>query len=170
MSGGTATWRPMRADDLPAVAAMSDAVHGAFTEPLATYAERLALYPQGCHILESRGFEGEGTAIGYLVTHPWRLGAPPKLGAALGALPADPDSYYLHDIALLPAARGQRAGEAAVALVLNLARAAGLPVIELVAVGGADAYWQRLGFAYAAPGADGPYGPGTFVMRRPVDA
>ena len=82
MSGGTATWRPMRADDLPAVAAMSDAVHGAFTEPLATFAERLALYPQGCHILESRGFEGEGTAIGYLVTHPWRLGAPPKLAAA----------------------------------------------------------------------------------------
>ena len=50
------------------------------------------------------------------------------------------------------------------------ARAAGLPVIELVAVGGADAYWQRLGFAYAAPGVDGPYGPGTFVMRRPVEA
>lgn len=165
MSGGAAAWRPMRSDDLPAVAAMSDAVHGAFTEPLTTFAERLALYPQGCHILE-----GDGTAIGYLVTHPWRLGAPPKLAAALGSLPADPDSYYLHDIALLPAARGQRAGEAAVALVLNLARAAGLPVIELVAVGGADAYWRRLGFAYAASDADGPYGPGTFVMRRPVEA
>jgi GNAT superfamily N-acetyltransferase len=164
MSAAAAHWRPMRAADLPIVTAISDAVHGAFTEPMATYAERLALYPQGCHILDS-----DGEAIGYLITHPWRLGAPPKLGAVLDALPTEPDSYYLHDIALLPAARGQRAGEAAVALVLDLARAEGLKMVELVAVAGADAYWQRLGFAFAAPGADGPYGAGSFVMRRPVE-
>lgn len=164
MSTAAAHWRPMRAADLPTVTAISDAVHGVFTEPMATFAERLALYPQGCHIWDSGG-----AAIGYLITHPWRSGTPPKLGAALEALPPEPDCYYLHDIALLPAARGQRAGEAAVALVLALARAEGLKMVELVAVAGADAYWRRMGFDFAAPGVDGPYGAGSFVMRRPVE-
>src|SRR3546814_6378061 len=81
--------------------AISDAVHGAFTEAQPVYAERLALWPEGCHILET----GEGVA-GYLTAHPWRLGAPPALGAMLGTLPAPADVYYLHDNALLPAARG----------------------------------------------------------------
>jgi hypothetical protein len=103
-------WRPMRAADLDAVVAISDAVHGAFTEPRAVYAERLDLYPEGCRVF-ARG----GAVAGFLVTHPWHRGAVPKIGALLGALPAPADIYYLHDIALLPAARGTGAGAAATA-------------------------------------------------------
>ena len=94
----------MREADLPMVVGISDAVHGDFTEPLATFADRLAHYPAGCAI-----FERGGASLGYLISHPWpRDAAPPKLGALLGAIPAA-DSYYLHDIALLPAARGSGA-------------------------------------------------------------
>lgn len=155
-------WRPMRAADLSAVSAMSDAVHGAFTEAQPVYAERLALWPQGCRILET----GAGVA-GYLIAHPWRLGAPPALGAMLGTLPVAADVYYLHDIALLPAARGTGAGAAALGLVLESAVAARLPLVELVAVNGADTYWRAQGFEAVAPG---PYGAGSWLMRRLVNA
>ncbi len=157
MIGG---WRPMRAADLDAVVAISDAVHGVFTEPRTVYAERLDLYPGGCRV-----FERDGAVAGFLVTHPWHRGAVPKLGAPLGALPAPTDVYYLHDIALLPAARGTGAGVEATAFVRRQARRAGCTEIRLVAVNGADSYWRAQGFDDAAPGEAGPYGPGSYLMR-----
>lgn len=160
MTGG---WRPMRAADLDAVVAISDAVHGVFTEPRAAYAERLDLYPAGCRV-----FERDGVVAGVLVSHPWYRDAVPKLGALLGALPVPAETYYLHDIALLPAARGTGAGAEATAFVRGQARLAGCAEIRLVAVNGADSYWRAQGFDYAAPGQAGPYGPGTYLMRSSV--
>ncbi|WP_257211611.1 hypothetical protein [Sphingobium sp. IP1] len=62
---GAAQWRPMGQGDVDAAAAISDWVHGAYTEKPAIYAERLRLYPAGCFLLE-----WDGEALGYLVTHP----------------------------------------------------------------------------------------------------
>jgi len=152
-----AGWRPMHADDLAAVSAISDAVHGRYTEPVAVYAERLALYPEGCRVLVR-----DGDVAGYLVSHPWHRDTPPALGAMLHALPADADSYYLHDLALLPKARGTGAGRAALDIVVAHARALGFAGITLMAVGGADRFWARHGFAYAGPG----YDPDCQLMRR----
>lgn len=149
----------MSAGDLAAVSAISDAVHGRFTEPVAVYAERLALYPAGCRLLVQ-----DDAAIGYLITHPWYREDPPKLGAMLGAIPADADAYYLHDIALLPAARGTGAGEAALAFVKAHARGLGLSDIALMAVGGADRYWAAQGFAYVPRDVDSSYGDGAYLM------
>ncbi len=119
MTGG---WREMRATDLDAVVAISDAVHGAFTEPRTVYAERLDLYPAGCRV-----YERDGAIAGFLVTHPWHSGAVPKLGALLGEIPVPADIYYLHDIALLPAARGTGAGSEAAAFVRRAGTPRGLP-------------------------------------------
>lgn len=157
-------WRAMNADDLDTVVAISDAVHGVFTEPKAVFAERLALYPAGCRVYE-RG----GEVAGFLVTHPWHRGAVPKLGALLGALPPTPEVYYLHDIALLPAARGTGAGVEATAFVRRQAVDAGCRDIALVAVAGADSYWRAQGFDYAEPGIPGPYGAGTHLMTQRLD-
>ncbi|MEN3748313.1 GNAT family N-acetyltransferase [Sphingomonas sp. HF-S3] len=162
---GSAAWRPMRADDLSAVAAISDAVHGAFTEPAAVYAERLALYPLGCHVLAQ---ENEA-AIGYLIGHPWPAGAVlPAIGKPIGAVPEGADGYYLHDLALMPAARGRGAAQAAVARVLAQARAEGARAVMLIAVNGADRFWRTQGFA-EVPG-DPPYGDGTMTMQLAIDA
>lgn len=157
-------WRPMAAADLPAVTAISAEVHGRYAEPLDVYAERLFLCPAGCFVCE-----GDGVAQGLLVTHPWlRSAPPPALGAMLDQLPAPADTWYLHDIALLPGTRGLGMGQAAVALVDDLARKAGVQDITLVAVNGADRFWAAQGFDYTGANAGG-YGPGTHVMRRPVD-
>lgn len=152
----------MGAGDLPAVTAISAAVHGAYAEPEAIYAERLALYPSGCFVW------GNGALIeGLLVTHPWRGSRPPALGAMLRSIPARPDRYYLHDIALAETARGSGAGRAALNLVDRLAREAGLALVTLVAVNGADRYWAANGFSHV-PGDDASYGAGSFAMQRPV--
>lgn len=157
-------WRAMTAADLPTVTKISTAVHGRYAEPLKVYAERLLLCPAGCF-----AYEIGGAVRGLLVTHPWtRAAPPPALGAMLNAIPDPADTWYLHDIALLPDTRGLGAGRAAVALVDDLARQAGVADITLVAVNGADRFWAAQGFGYVDASADG-YGPDTFVMRRPID-
>lgn len=153
----------MSAGDLAAVAAISDAVHGRFTEPVTVYAERLGLYPAGCLVLEQHG-----EIVGYLITHPWYRDAPPKLGAMLGAIPAHADSYYLHDIALLPAARGTGAARAALDFVRARAQALGLSDIALMAVGGADRFWAAQGFAYVPRDVDPSYGADAYLMLGAV--
>ncbi|WP_233503334.1 GNAT family N-acetyltransferase [Sphingomonas psychrotolerans] len=156
-------WRQMSAGDLATVSSISDAVHGRFTEPVAIYAERLALYPAGCRVLERTG-----GVVGYLISHPWHRENPPKLGALLGAIPPDADSYYLHDLALLPAARGTGAGKAALDFVKAQARALGFSDIALMAVGGADRYWAAQGFAYVPRDVDPSYGPAAYLMLGAV--
>jgi GNAT superfamily N-acetyltransferase len=145
--------------DLASVSAISDAAHGRYTEPVAVYAERLALYAAGCRVLEQ-----DDAVVGYLISHPWYREDPPKLGALLGAIPPDANSYYLHDIALLPVARGTGASKAALDFVRARARALGFPDIALMAVGGADRYWAAQGFAYVPGRGDPSYGEDVYLM------
>lgn len=147
--------------DLGAVAAISAAVHDRYGEPEAVYAERLALWPSGCFV-----WEQDGQIAGLLVAHPWYRDSAPALGAMLGVIPENADSFYLHDIALLPQTRGKGAGGDAVTLVVDAARAAGFDAVTLIAVNGADSYWAAQGFT-AIDGETG-YGPGTVRMRRVV--
>lgn len=158
-------WRPMSPADLPAISAISDRVHGRYSEAREVYAERLVLYPAGCFVLADAG-----PPAGYLIAHPWHRDSPPKLGTMLEAIPADVDTFYLHDIALLPAARGTGAGRAAVELATDRARAAGFGEITLMAVGGADRFWAAQGFAIADAASDllASYGPEARLMRRTI--
>jgi hypothetical protein len=62
---------------------------------------------------------------------------------------------------------------ALLARIAALARARGLKAIGLVAVGGTERLWSRLGFAAEGEAAGGPaggaalasYGPGALAMR-----
>lgn len=142
MTGPKPVWRPLTAEDLPAVEAIAGIVHPGFFEAPEIFAERLALHPAGTLLLE--GKEGP---LGYVLSHPWRHGALPALNVLLGAIPKDADSYYIHDLALLPGARGSGAGAAAVALLADHARALGLSRMGLVAVNASQGFWARQGFA-----------------------
>jgi ribosomal protein S18 acetylase RimI-like enzyme len=136
-------WRMMTTSDLASVNEIAAAVHPSFPEDAAIFAERLALYPAGCHVLIATG----GALGGYIVSHPWRDRQPPALNSLLHALPANPSTYYIHDIALLPAARGGKAATEIVTALLQHARAAGLATVSLVAVNKSQDFWQRLGFS-----------------------
>jgi GNAT superfamily N-acetyltransferase len=123
------------------IAAIADRVHPAFPEDLAVFAERQALYPWGVHLLEV-----DGEAAGYLIAHPWPSGSAPKLNGLLHHIPAGADSFYLHDLALLPNARGTGAARAIVESMADHARQAGYACMSLVAVNGSVPFWQHLGF------------------------
>lgn len=163
----TVDWRPMAAADLPAVSAIAAVVHTAHPEDDAVAAERLRLFPDGC-LAAWR----DGRIVGYALAHPWRSGAVPALDTLLGAIPADSDVLYLHDVALLPAARRGGAARSVVARLVAVADRHGLARLALTAVSGTAPVWGRLGFlAVDAPGLAAKlasYGPGAAYMLTPL--
>jgi GNAT superfamily N-acetyltransferase len=134
----------MTAADLPAVMAVAAVVHPDYPEGEAVFAERLALHPAGCLALS--GGEGLG---GYVLSHPWRLGQVPALDSLLGVLPDDADAYYIHDLALLPSARGGGAASDCVNRLATHASTSGFARMALVAVGNSAGFWRRQGFREA---------------------
>lgn len=127
--------------DLPVIEAIAASVHPAFPEDIVVFAERQRLYPDGTRLLEL-----DGEPAGYILSHPWRFGALPALNSLLGAIPDDADTYYLHDLALLPAARGTGAAAMIVGDMLRHARLGGFPSASLVAVNGSLPFWYKHGF------------------------
>ena len=144
MTGGNqpaALWRAMMAEDLFGVVAVAAAVHPKFYEEAEVLAERQRLFPQGARLLEQ-----QGRVIGYALSHPWRRGELPRLNSLLGAMPTDASTYYIHDLALLPEARGaSAAGEVLVSLE-TLARSLSFSSMSLVAVNGSRRFWEKQGF------------------------
>ena len=131
----------MSVRDLDAVVALAAAIHADHPERPEVFAERLALFPAGSRVVEA----GEGV-VGYAVAHPGLIGRPPALDTLLGALPTAPDCLYLHDIALLPQARGHGLATRLVADLEALAVAEGLDRLALVAINGLAPVWRRFGF------------------------
>ena len=134
-------WRAMTGYDLRAVEAIAAEVHPGLFEAPEVLAERHRLYRNGCYLLEI----GEKPA-GYLLSHPWRFGALPALNSLLSAIPADANTYYLHDLALLPVARRVGAASRIVEALIKHATARRLPTMSLVAVNGSAGFWERHGF------------------------
>ncbi|MBB3265520.1 GNAT superfamily N-acetyltransferase [Azospirillum sp. OGB3] len=169
-----AGWRAMELADLDRVMAIAEVVHPDYPEDRAVFAERLALYPEGCAMAEiDGGAEADGSCIGYIVMHPGRLGVPPPLDSPLGALPDSPDCLYLHDVALLPAARGLGLGAAALERMNALAARRGFRWLALTSTPGARAFWDAQGFRPHDGGAGlaaklASYGGGMTYMTKPV--
>ena len=84
--------------------------------------------------------------VGYVLSHPWRSASIPALNALIGALPEDADTYYLHDLALLPLARRMGAAQFMITALGKHAVAQGFATMSLVAVNGSEGFWARRGF------------------------
>ncbi len=160
-------WRAMTTFDLPAVEIIAARVHPSFPEDMAVFAERQLLYPDGTRLLEL-----DGVPSGYILSHPWHFGALPELNSLLGVIPDDADTYYLHDLALLPSARGTGAAAMIVGDILRHARAAGFATASLVAVNGSLPFWYKHGFReVAAPELAGKlasYEQAARLMAKPL--
>jgi ribosomal protein S18 acetylase RimI-like enzyme len=165
----TFIWRPMLPADIAAAHALSEIVHPGYPEDRAVFAERLRLYPAGCYVLAS-----DDALKGYALSHPYVTDSAPALNTLLGALPEHCDTYYIHDIAILPEARGGNAGKAIVAYLKTHARAAGFDTICLVAVNDSAPFWERHGFvANEVVGLQAKlesYGAGTAYMSARLAA
>jgi len=127
--------------DLPAVGALAAFIHPAYPEDDAVFAERLALYSAGCRV-----FDHGGKVEAYVVSHPWRRFEAPALNSLLGALPAAPSTFYIHDLALSSAVRNTGAAAQIVAWLAEHALGEHFRHMSLVAVNGSEGFWQRQGF------------------------
>lgn len=137
------SWRPMAEADLDGVVAVAAGAFPDHPEDRACFVNRLALHPAGCKVLADEA----GGVAGYLISYPWRADDAPALNVVLSGLPEAPKVYYLHDLALTPAARGGGHAAAGVALAAQAARDADLSTVTLTAVNGAGPFWARQGFA-----------------------
>jgi ribosomal protein S18 acetylase RimI-like enzyme len=140
-AAATLHWRATTVADLPAVQALADVIHPDFPEEAAVFANRLALHPAGCFILV-----GNTGTVGYVLSHPWLDRQPPKLNAIIGQPATAASTYYIHDLALLPAARKSGAAAAIVEMLAKHASALQLPNMTLVAVNNSVHFWRRQGF------------------------
>jgi ribosomal protein S18 acetylase RimI-like enzyme len=132
--------RPMRAGDLPVLDRIATEAHPDYPEDRQVFAERLELYPQGCFVIEG------STILGYAISHPWTHGAPPELNSKLGALPAQPSTYYLHDVALCRSAHGLGLARTLIEQIVATAKAGNFRNLSLVSVNSSLAFWTRNGF------------------------
>ncbi|WP_244192214.1 GNAT family N-acetyltransferase [Komagataeibacter sucrofermentans] len=155
----------MQPGHLPAVVALAARMHPGCPERAEVLDERRMLCPAGCRVL----MEPDGQVRGYMLSHPWRMACPPALDTHLGRLPPRPDCWYLHDIAIDPALRGQGHAHAALRHLGTQARLHGVNALALMAAEGAHTLWAHLGFT---PIPDVPaaitasYGPDACPMRR----
>lgn len=160
-------WRLATPADLPAIGAIADQVHPSFPEDPAVFAERLQLYPAGVRLLEL-----DGRPCGYLVSHPWQSGTIPALNSLIARIPPEAGTFYIHDLALLPIARGTGAARAIVEQLVRDAQAEGFATMTLMAVNGSTPFWERLGFQLERdPGMArklASYGPDACLMIRPL--
>jgi hypothetical protein len=160
-------WRGARATDLSRIHAIATRVHPALPERRAVLAEKVALFPAGCFVLNDRA-----RIVGYALAHPWQVGAVPPLDTLLGDLPRNPDCLYVHDVALLPEARGHEQSAAVMHLLEACARENHLRAMALVSVYGTHPHWRRLGFRIVRGGAESrsisSYGPMPRYMLKQI--
>lgn len=153
--------------DLDTVMAIQDVVHVLLPERREVFADKMRLFGEGCLVLA-----GPDRPLGYAIAHPWRIGEAPPLDTVLGALPEAPDCLFIHDVALLPEARGRGAAAALVRRMAGLARDLDLGRLALVSVYGTVPIWEACGFevrsGMLSPGKLVSYGASARYMTAEI--
>jgi GNAT superfamily N-acetyltransferase len=134
-------WRQATAADLPIIDEIGNGIHLSLPERPEVFAEKLRLFRPGCRVLFL-----SGEVVGYGMSHPWRLNSIPPLDTFLETLPTDPDCIFIHDVVVLPRARGHSAAERFVEIVAAVARERGIPALALVSVYNTHPLWMKCGF------------------------
>lgn len=128
--------------DVPALMQLqARCYHPSMLESEDAFRMRLEAAPDLSWVAEANGKIGA-----YLVAYRSRIG---KLGA-LGApfdIARDPDSLYLHDLAVDPDCKGRGLGPSLVRRALEKASGEGLGYSSLVSVQASRNFWERQGYA-----------------------
>ncbi|MGN6826783.1 GNAT family N-acetyltransferase [Paucibacter sp. M5-1] len=137
--------RPLSAADVPSVLALQAQCYGAdFLEDAQAFAAKLrAAEPYRTCWMAWRGEQ----PLAYLVGLPLCHDSLPALNAQSLQLPAEPRLLYLHDLAVAPAGRSLGLARRLVEHLERRAGDLGLKTLGLVAVQGAETFWQRQGYA-----------------------
>ena len=136
-----ASWQPLLLSDMDVVNEIADGIHTGLPERSEVFVEKVSLFPKGCRKLVL-----DNKVVGYGISHPWMLGSIPPLDDFLKILPLAPGCLYIHDVVVLPVARGCGAAAHYVDYIHGLAVEMGIRALALVSVYGTDLLWGRFGF------------------------
>lgn len=132
--------------DVPAVLNVQRECYAAVTlEDEATIRARLDTAPDSAWIAED-----ERGVCAYLVCYRSSVGKVTPLGGHFD-IPRDPDSLYLHDLAISRRGKGAGTGSMLVRHALAQAAVEGLRYSTLVSVQDSRPFWQRLGYEVFEP-------------------
>ncbi len=124
-----------------------------FFESSDTYRCKMRAFAQGCI-----GAFDDGHLVGFALSF---------LQNGAASLPLDctdippcdnPDTLYIHDVAVRKAYRGRKIADQMIQELFRLARNEGMAHSALVAVQGSENFWQKFGFVV---NERIPYGPGS---------
>lgn len=122
-------------DRIQRAAFMADAV-----EDIATIQALWELAPETCLVAES------DRLLGYFIAHPWLSDDLPPLNVFLPGVPPGAKTLFIHDLALLPEARGRGIAQALATEGFSRARAEGLQNASLLSIQGSHPFWEKQGF------------------------
>jgi len=131
-------WRPMTPEDLPQVFRISLCIHSLYEDP-EIFRERMSLSPGSFVLIDP-------VIVGYLISHPYRRDTYPPLNTLIQEIPKDADTWFIHDIAILPEFRGRGMVRPVLALVKALALSSGFQELSLVSIYGKEKFWKKMGF------------------------
>jgi GNAT superfamily N-acetyltransferase len=84
--------------------------------------------------------------IGYMIAFPWKSGETPVNNQNFPKMIPTPDCFFIHDITLLPAARGTGLARSMIEKACETGRLLGFKTISLVAVAQSGNYWDKNNF------------------------
>jgi len=134
-------WQVAMSADLEIIDTIGNEIHPTLPEREEVFAEKIRLFPEGALVLK----QGE-TTVGYGISHPWLLYSIPHLDEFLIALPRSPTCLHIHDVVILPQARGHGAFRSFVELVVRIAEKRQVAFVSLVSVYNTHTLWGRYGF------------------------
>jgi ribosomal protein S18 acetylase RimI-like enzyme len=158
-------WRPASASDLDAISRIAGAIHLDLPESPEVFAEKLSLFPKGCFALV-----WHEEVVGYGLSHSWMLNSIPPLDTFLKYMPSHANCLYIHDVAVLPKARGHGSAGLYLELMVERARKIEFDFLALVSVYHTHSFWAKYGFEItSAPLLSAKlqsYGPTAKYMTR----
>ena len=110
-------------------------------ESKAAFTLKLHAFPTGCLAAKV-----DNKIVGYLFTIPWLKNMVIEVNASDLSQPGKADCLYIHDLAIDPQCRGMKLGNGLVAEGRKMAQENGFAWMTLVAVRGADRYWEKFDF------------------------
>ena len=166
--------RPMQANELEAAALVeAQSYPASVVEGIGTLRHHFDLFPSGCFVA-TLSASPRAPTVGYILSCPWcRSDVPMSLHDQSSLhIPTDADTYYVHDLCVLPHASGRRVGKALLRRCLAVPGGVGgageaaagrgggggggggsvqLTTSTLTSVNGSVAFWARQGYQVVPP-------------------
>jgi len=155
-------FRALTRDDVPGLHRLeAESYLPSLHESDEAFIRLIELFPEG-----AIGCFDEDGLCGYAFGVPLIAGSTLELRAPLERIPDDPDTFYVHDVAVAERCRGRGVGRALATRLLDLARERGFTRAELVSVQGSAPFWEKFGFR---PVKQFEYAPGAASTKMVRD-